>query len=263
MTQITAAEAFKSKANFDEFLSNAERPEIKGILEEYPENSVVVEITDLTQNIETLLHAINEFHDINPYIIWTVATPKNNLLQTAKFFNRTRIRNVGIFVFQAILNNDKMEFKCILKPNKILRLEKNENTPTKIFDKNYWEKYFEICDTLMSDMQIRPSTRHFQTISINKKGVQLMQTVSKSGKYVASELYINNDKSIYDKLFEHKSEIEEELGELSWLRLDNKKASRIVKYFNIDIENPENIETAINEHIKMGENLKATFSKYI
>lgn len=54
------------------------------------------------------------------------------------------------------------------------------------------------------------------------------------------ELYIDKDKEdgkgnkdIFDKIFQHEKKIEEEFGSpLSWERLDNKRASRIARYFD-------------------------------
>lgn len=46
---------------------------------------------------------------------------------------------------------------------------------------------------------------------------------------IGIELYISDDKSIFDSLYAEKDSIEKELGlALDWQRLDGKKASRIV-----------------------------------
>lgn len=262
---LTAQDALKSKAKFMEFISELEIQEIDEIISEIPQDTPVCTLVDLTQNIETLLHAINEFGDINPYIVWIVQTTKPSVLKTVEFFNRTRIKNVGIYVIQALLNdNNEMEFNCILKPkNRVSKKEKGEHTPAEVFNQKYWEKYFEICDAQMSDMQIKPNERHFKTLSIGKTGVQIMLTISKSAKFVASEIYISDNKELFDELLSHQEEIEKILGTLSWYRLNDKKASRIVKYFNIDIEDENNLELAIKEQIKMAEDLKAVLKKYL
>jgi len=89
-----------------------------------------------------------------------------------------------------------------------------------------------------------------------------MQTISNNRGQISSELYINNNKELFDNLLTHKAEIEVELGELNWLRLENKKASRIVKVISASFEDSE-LETTIKEHITLAENFKKVFYKYL
>jgi len=74
---------------------------------------------------------------------------------------------------------------------------------------------------------------------------------------------INNKKEIFEKLSEHKTEIEEDLGCLEWYSQDNVKSSRIRKYLNYDITNAEEVGNAIRNHIKTAEEFKAVFKKYL
>ena len=60
---------------------------------------------------------------------------------------------------------------------------------------------------------------------------------------VAIELYINDDKKLYDELFSHRTEIETTVGsKLSWQRLNDKKASRIQLEKPFPIENRDDWE---------------------
>jgi len=90
----------------------------------------------------------------------------------------------------------------------------------------------------------------------------------------AAELYIDHDhesgkknKLIFDALFKQKDEIEKEFGsELSWERLDDKRASRIRKKFsNGGLENPEtwpNLQdNMIDAMIKLEQILRPRLSK--
>lgn len=72
----------------------------------------------------------------------------------------------------------------------------------------------------------------------------------RSGNRFSCELYIDTgnkdeNKVIFDKLFKQKEEIEVKLGELSWERLDNKRACRIAKYTNY-FNDEEAMEWGIN-----------------
>ena len=160
-----------------------------------------------------------------------------------------------------------MEFECLLKPNLNLKTKRevNLNTPSKLLQKSYWEKYIEICDlSENSDMQIKEALpQHYQNISIQKSGVQILQTVNTQRNYVASEIAINNNKELFEQLLKHKEEIEDEIGHLEWKSKENNKSSKIRKIFEIDINNSDNHECAINEHIKMSAELKNIVHKYL
>ena len=187
------------------------------------------------------------------------------MVTAAKALNHFAIKGIKIFIFKAFLNGDKMGFECLLKPelNNKKSYTRNENTPAKIFQKEYWEKYFEICDELQSEMQVNPKPQHFQYLPMGKRGVQIMQTVNTKLGYVATEIFINNDQTIFEKLLEHKVEIEEELGFLEWQPIEGKKSSRIRKTLGVDILKEENIERAVKLQIKTAEDFKKVFSKYL
>ena len=105
--------------------------------------------------------------------------------------------------------------------------------------------------------------RHYQYISIGKTGIQILQTINTAKNYVASEIAINNNKSIYEFFFDLKDKIEEEVGKLEWYCKENNKSAKIRKVFEIDVNNPENHEKAILEQVKMGAELKAIIYKYL
>ncbi len=268
---ITATEILKSKQKFSEYISENLPPSITSTISNYSTKSEteLLIISELTQNFETFINAVNsdifQNKEIHPDILWIVTNEKENIMNVIKFLNNDRKKGCNLFVFKAFLNEDKIDFKCLLKPELHIKREKNENTPAKLIQKEYWEKYIEICDSSeYPDMQISNALpQHFQYIGIRKKGVQIVQTLNTKDKYVASELFINNDKSIFNNLFEHKEEIEAEVGELDWQYLEGKKSSRIRKTLDYDISQESIRETAINEHLKLAQELTNVFSKYL
>ena len=258
-TNISAQDALKNTVKFREFIVEADKKPFEEVLKDYPNNSEILYIMDLTQKAETYHNAISELDGRNPYIIWVVTNPKPELLKYVLFFNRTRAKNVGIFVFKASLNEDQMQFECILKPNKTSKISSGEDTENFYLD--HWNRYVETCKQFdILNMIVKPIPKRSTFVSIGNANVKIMQTVSKKSGFVSSELYIT-DKNIYDLLFDQKDKIEKQIGELEWLRLDDKKASRIVKYFNIDVE--ADPERAAQEHIRSAQSLKEIYQKYI
>ena len=272
MTTITAQDAFKSKQNFSEFMSDTPAF-IVSTLAEYPkaDGKVIIEFAELTQNFESFGRILSDPQLVNiqkpPFIVWTVANPKEEVLKQIELINKYSISDFGVFVFKADLNGDKMEFKCLLKPEIIKKQSRpvNTETPSKQLQKQIWKLYFEICDGSENpDMQIKEALpQHYQNISIQKAGIQILQTLNTKDNYVASEIAINNNKELYNKLFEHKAEIEKEVGEIEWYSKENVKSSKIKKTFPVDINNTKNHKKAVEQLIKMGAELKAIAHKYL
>lgn len=257
-------EAFKSKTKFEELMVNSPMPiSICEVLEKYPKGSFE-RIADLTQNIETFINTVgNKVFDAD-YLVWIITNEKEKIMNTLQVINQNT-SGFGIFVFKASLNGDKTAFECLLKPQLKEKAKRtvNTETPAKQLQKAYWEVYFEECDNEQSEMQVTPQPRHYQNISIGKAGIQILQTINTKENYVASELAINNDKGIFNTLFEHKEEIEKELGELEWDSKETNKSSKIRKTFSININDSQKHKNASIEHIKMAEQLKAVAYKYL
>ncbi len=263
--KISANEILKSKAAFEDYTVNQPMPfDACEILNRYPKKPVV-RIADLTQNIETLINKIgNEDFDTNQYLIWFVSKTKDEIVNTIKKLNGSN--GLGVFIMKAlILNDDEIGFECILKPELKEKIKRtiNTETPAKQLQKAYWDVYFEECDEQQSLMQVDPQPRHYQTVSIGKKGIQIMQTINTQNNYVASEIAINNDKTIFEKLLGHKEEIENEVGELEWDSKEKNKSSKIRKIYLTDINNLEDYRQIAKEHIKMAEQLKDIAYKYL
>lgn len=88
--------------------------------------------------------------------------------------------------------------------------------------------------------------------------------VNKDG-CVGVELYINDNKELFDRLFAQKEEIEEKLGlKPDWQRLDGKKASRILyRMPGLNYEDHSNYDSLMNEMIDKAVLFAKVFKKYI
>ena len=262
---ITAQEVLKSRQNFSNYIEKYKDDVINELLKDYPNRGLHIICPQLTQNADGLIEAVGELRgNQKAYIFWFIANEKEDLINIAKTLNHCFNQNYcGLFVIKTILNGDKIEFKPILKPEIPTKQVRNNNTPAKQIQKEYWDRYFEVCDELQSEMQINPAPQHYQYISIGKKGVQIMQTVNTKDKYVATELFINNDKDIFNNLLKSKDEIETKLGFLDWQDLEGKKSSRIRQVLHYDITDTSNLYEIIKSHIKMAEDFRDTFKRFL
>ena len=256
----TLADVFKSRQNFLDYIEANSSEIISQLLENYPKRSMHIVYPQLTQSSEGLINAAGELVDEQKaYIFWFIANEKEDLLKIAKTLNNFFDKNYcGIFVIKAFLNVDKIEFNCILKPEHSI----NRNTPCKIIQKQYWEKYFEICDEMALDLQVNPQYQHWQYLPMHKRRVCLMLSVSIQKEYIGVDLVIS-DKNIYKYLYNLKDKIETELGKLEWINEPNNKTSKIRKTLTYDVSDLNTQAKAVKEHIDLALQFKETFSKYL
>lgn len=261
--KIIPQDAFKSKKNFEEFMANHNTPEIISVLADYPKanGKAIVTVADLTQNSETIINAMSEIKNLPqpPFIVWIVANERENLITAAETLNKFSNKDFGFFVFKASLNNGKIEFKCLLKPE----TKTQGQSRAKQIQIEYWKQYFEICDEVNPDVQINPRYQHWQYLPMGKAGVALMLTISTQIKYIGVDLLINYKKSIFEELQTHQTEIEEELGVLDWINEPDNKSSKIRKTLGFDITDPAQVDEAIKAHIDLAQKFKTVFSKYL
>ena len=256
----TLADVFKSRQNFLDYIEANSSEIISQLLENYPKRSMHIVYPQLTQSSEGLINAAGKLVDEQKaYIFWVIANEKEDLLKIAKTLNNFFDKNYcGIFVIKAFLNVDKIEFNCILKPEHSI----NRNTPCKIIQKQYWEKYFEICDEMALDLQVNPQYQHWQYLPMHKRRVCLMLSVSIQKEYIGVDLVIS-DKTIYKYLYNIKDKIEAELGKLEWINEPNNKTTKIRKTLTYDVSDLNIQAKAVKDHIDLALQFKETFSKYL
>ena len=268
---ITPEQVLKTKQNFSDYLQKNTPVIVTSTIADYQSKSgkVVIPLTDLTQNFDTLVNAINDPKVLNlpkkPYFVWMITNPKEQVMNFLKFINEGSDGELGIFVFRAFLNGDKIDFECLLKPeSKIKEKKPRAITQTSGIQLDYWNAYFEVCDEMgLGDFQVQPASQHYQNIPIGVKGAYIKQTMSVKDSYVATEIFIGNDKAKYAELYKHKDEIEKELGSLIWQCLDTNKSCNIRQVIDSDLKDSETYEETARKHIELAELFKATFKKYL
>ena len=262
---LTTNEVLKSKQNFADYIKVHSEEIMSDVLNDFPERRIRIVIPQLTSCDEGLLYGIQGLKVCpKAYIFWFIVNEKERHIDIARALNNSFSKDYGIFIVKFYLDDENLKYECIVKPELKIKQLRRTDTPAKQLQKEYWEKYADICDMLgLGDYQVNPAPRHYQYIPIRKSGVQIMQTVNTQKKYIATELLITEKQEIFEKLLEHKVEIEEELGTLNWQALEGKKSSRIRKSLDYDINDKTQFEPAINEHLKMAEDFNKTFKKYL
>lgn len=236
------------------------------------------ETTDVTVIIENQLEATNHDHlgKIITYaaglkatvIVWIVREAKEEHRAAIEWLNNNTGTDVNFFLIEihAYQIGDSLpapKFEIVEKPNDFVK-RGNQNSvdgdmtraqSERLF---FWEEFNKVIVAKGKPINLRKaSTDHWYDIAIGSSDAYIVINLVNKDANVVVELYIPNKKSLYDKLYEEKNEIENELGlTLDWNRLDNKKASRIKYYIsglNFDDHSnyPELMSTVLDTVLKM------------
>ena len=75
------------------------------------------------------------------------------------------------------------------------------------------------------------TTDHWYNVAIGTSDAHIAITLINKDSVIGVELYITDNKELFDRLYQQKEDIENDLGfKLDWRRLNNSKASRIVTF---------------------------------
>ena len=162
------------------------------------------------------------------------------------------------------------KFEVIEKPNGAIKSNKvnsdEGDTVSRARRFEFWTKFNEVLVEKGKPFNVRrASTDHWYDVAIGTSRAHISITlVNKEGKIVL-ELYIPDDKPLFDMLHEQREEIENELNmSFEWERLDKKKASRI-KYAipGLNFEDQSNYGELMDKAIECVLKMRNTFQKRI
>lgn len=174
-------------------------------------------------------------------IIWVVTDYTEEHRQAIDWFNRNISENISFFLVQIevykIGDSDAApKFNIICEPNNWGKAVKSSGTgdvvsATKLLQMEFWEG-LKACATKTNtsvNFSHTPQPKHWFNISIGTSRCHLALTLNTQKGYIGCEVYIRNDKSLYDNFHNNKEQIEAAIGqELEWMELPDATASRIL-----------------------------------
>lgn len=184
-------------------------------------------------------------------IVWIVKDVREEHRQAVDWLNEHTDEDIEFYLVRIELwqiENSPYapKFEIISKPNdwaKAVRgsTDTGELTNTKIKQLEFWNAFKDFAKIRQTKLHLRKVyPQHWTNISIGSSDTHIALTINSPKSAFGVELYIDDNKELYHKLFNHKAEIEIALGEnLEWMELPNKKASRlrILKDGALDDEN--------------------------
>lgn len=141
------------------------------------------------------------------------------------------------------------KFNIVSKPNDWEKTQKASNGLGKAqkLQGEFWQafgKYGASNEEYSKEFNKRKALpQHWYDLPMGNFEYHISLTCATQRNEIGIEVYINDNKTIYDLFYKNKDELEENTGlKYKWQRLDNKKASRIKAIKKCDVNNQENWE---------------------
>ena len=209
-------------------------------------------------------------------IVWIVTQAREEHRSAIEWLNNNTGNDIGFFLIElhAYRIGDSLpapKFEIIEKPNGFIKYSK-ENSDNNEINKSqserltFWTRFNEMVVAKGKPFNIsNATTDHWYNVAIGTSEACVSINLVNKLSRVTVEIYIADNKNLFDYLTERKDEIENALGfPMEWVRLDNKKASRI-KYAipGLNFDDHSNYDALMDKIIEKVIVLKKVFPEYI
>lgn len=244
------------------------------------------ETSGITVIIENQLEGTNHDHlgkiityasGLNAKVmVWIVKEAKEEHRAAVEWLNNNTNNDVNFFLIEIhaykIGDSDPApKFEVVEKPNDFVKRSKIKVDNSELNKRQserltFWEQFNQILISRGKPFNVRKATTdHWYDVAIGTSEAHIaINLVNKDGIIVV-EVYINDNKELFDSLYSNKDEIEEKLGlELIWDRLNGKKAARIKHAIpGLNFDDHSNYDSLMNQSIDTAIKMRDVIKKYI
>ena len=244
------------------------------------------ETSGITVIIENQLEGTNHDHlgkiityasGLNAKVmIWVVKEAKQEHRAAIEWLNNNTNSDVSFFLIEIhaykIGNSDPApKFEVVEKPNDFVKSSKSKTESGDLNKRQserlvFWEQFNQVVINRGKPFNVRKATTdHWYDVAMGTSEAHIGINLVNKDNQIVVEVYINDNKDLFDTFLSYKEDIEKQLGfELIWDRLDNKKASRI-KYSipGLDFDDHSNYNELMNETIDVAVKLRDVFKKFL
>ena len=208
--------------------------------------------------------------------MWVVKEAREEHRSAIEWLNNNTLSDIAFFLIEihAYRIGDSLpaaKFEMVEKPNDFIKNTKGSNSSGELNKSQaerlaFWEQFNTVVMEKGKPFSIRKaSIDHWYDVALGITGAHISITLVNKANIVGVEVYIDDDKELFDALLEKKDEIEAQTGmNFCWERLDGKKASRI-KYSipGLDFDNHSNYHDLMVEVIDKVVIMRNVFKKHI
>ena len=243
------------------------------------------EITGKTVLIENQLEPTNHDHlgKIITYgaaldatvIVWIVETAREEHRQAIEWLNNHTDGDISFFLIEVhaykIGDSDPAPmFSIIEQPNDFVNIVRNSEkkglNKSQTERLEFWTQFNDLLESKGCPFNKRKATTdHWYDVAIGNSNCYIAIHLVNKENRIRTCMYIPNSKELFDSFYEHKNEIENELGySLEWNRMDDSKTSMISKYIDgLNFDDHSNYKHLMNETINTIVALRKIFKKYL
>lgn len=185
------------------------------------------------------------------YIIWIVKNARDEHRNAIEWLNNHTDESVGFFLLEIELwqidnSNLAPKFNVVESPNNWAKEIKNNNesiSKIKSLQLSFWEKFKEYASSqldFINNFSLRkPHPRQWYNISIGTSQCRISLTINTKENAINAGIYIDNNKDLYNKFYNHREQIEKLLEDkLNW-NIGSKDVRLFIRKY-IDVINNEN-----------------------
>lgn len=209
-------------------------------------------------------------------VVWIVKEAREEHRSAIEWLNNNTNSNVNFFLIEIhaykIGNSDNAPmFQVIEQPNDFIKNNKSANSSDTMNKSQsqrveFWNQFNNVLVERGKPFNVRKATTdHWYNVAIGTSDAHIDITLVNKDSVIGVELYITDNKELFDKLYQKKDEIQADLGlELDWRRLNNSKASRIVTFIKgLNFDDHSNYNELMNKTIDLAVLMRDIFKKYI
>lgn len=206
-------------------------------------------------------------------IIWIVKRARDEHRKAVDWLNEHTDEAIAVFLIELELwqIGDSLpapKFQVVAKPNDWAKAMKVEGqlSDTKQLQYSFWQAFTEFAgktDFIKSFTLRKARPQHWYDLGIGMSEAHIALTANTQKKLIGAEIYIPDDKELFNTFLANKTQIEKELGfSMDWQPIPDGKASRIVIYHSKDIKSEGNWEECFTWYSEKAKKLKQVFGKF-
>lgn len=208
-------------------------------------------------------------------VIWVVKRAREEHKSAIEWLNNHTDEKIDFFLceiklYKIGMSEPAVKFEVVEQPNGWSKEMKKNNTSNETEQKRYdfWVDFqdyaFQNKSFASNFRRRKPSFDHWKNFSIGCPGAHLAVSRIQKRNELDVELYIEDDKDLFDSLLQHKKQIEAETGlNFEWKGLPTKKGSRIIAVKKADFDDKQQWQEQFEWLAATMLKMKNTFKKYI
>ena len=209
-------------------------------------------------------------------VVWIVKEAREEHRSAIEWLNNNTVSDIAFFLIEihAYKIGESLpaaKFEVIEKPNDFVKNTKGSNANGELNKSQserleFWSQFNDVVAEKGKPFSIRKaSTDHWYDVALGTSEAHIGINLVNKIHTVVVEVYINDSKELFDKLYENREDIEADTKmNFEWERLDTKKASRIKhRIKGLDFDDHSNYYMLMEEIINKVLVMREIFKEYI